>query len=247
MVTVATETSKIVLSMHDLREVTSYAAESAQEVLEIFERAHPSDPHPRDVIDAAWAFARGGARGKALRDNAWAAHKAARHAHTAAAGDAARAAMCAASAAYLHPLADAHQVQHILGAAAHAARAAELIAGDDRGVGAEHIEQARRRAAPAAVDVLNRYPAAPPGGRRVGELLRDLDQALRGNTWGLGLHHLLGEVGCQGPPRRIGPPRVSSSLHKCSPGAAKLEKVQRDLGTCKGRGVLGSDCIAQTR
>ena len=73
---------------------------------------------------------------------------------------------CAASAAYLHPLADAHQVKHILGAAAHAARAAELIAGDDRDVGAEHIEQARRRATPAVVEVLKRYPAAPPGGGR---------------------------------------------------------------------------------
>jgi Imm-5 like putative immunity protein len=179
MVTVANETSKIVLSMQDLREVTGYAAESAQGVLEIFESAHPADPRPRDAIDAAWTFARGGERGKTLRDTAWAALKAARDANTAAAGDAARAAMCAASAAYLHPLANAHQVKHILGAAAHAARAAELTAGDDRDVGADHIERARRRATPVVVDVLSRYPAAPPGGGRVGELLRDLDGALR--------------------------------------------------------------------
>jgi hypothetical protein len=51
--------------------------------------------------------------------------------------------MYAASAAYLHPLASAHQVKHILGAAAHAARA---------------------------------------GGGRVGELLRDLDDALRARS-----------------------------------------------------------------
>ncbi|WP_207956937.1 putative immunity protein [Rubrobacter tropicus] len=175
----ANETGAIVLSMQDLREVSGYAAESAQEVLEIFERAHPADPRPRDAIDAAWTFAQGGKRGKALRDTAWAALKAARDADTAAAGDAARAAMCAASAAYLHPLADAHQVKHILGAAAHAARAAELVAGDDRDVGAKRIERARRRATPAVIDVLGRYPAAPPGGRRVGKLLRDLDGALR--------------------------------------------------------------------
>ncbi len=172
-------TSEIALSMQDLREVTCYAAQSAQEGLGIFERAHPGDSRPRDAVEAAWAFARGGARGKSLRDTAWAAHKAARNAHTAAAGEAARAAMAAASAAYLHPLADAHQVKHILGAAAHAARAAELMAGDDRDAGAEHIEQARRRAAPAVVDVLRRYPAAPPGGGRAGELLRDLDKILR--------------------------------------------------------------------
>jgi hypothetical protein len=179
MATVANETREIVLSMQDLREVTRYAAESAQEVLEIFERAHPADSRPRDAIDAAWTFARGGKRGKTLRDTAWAAQRAARDADTPAAGAAARAAMIAASAAYLHPLADAHQVKHILGAAAHAARAAELIAGDDRAVGAKHIELARRRATPAVVDVLKRYPAAPPGGGRVGELLRDLDAALR--------------------------------------------------------------------
>jgi len=176
---VANEASEIVLSKQDLREVTSYAAERAQEVLEIFERAHPADSRPRDAVDAAWTYAQGGERGKTLRDTAWAAHKAARDAATAAAADAARAAMCAASAAYLHPLADAHQVKHILGAAAHAARAVELLAGDDRDVGAEHIEQARRRATPAVVDVLKRYPAAPPGRGRVGELLRDLDTALR--------------------------------------------------------------------
>jgi hypothetical protein len=182
MVPVANETREIVLSKRDLRGVTGYAAESAQEVLEIFERAHPADSQPRDAIDAAWTFARGGERGKTLRDTAWAALKAARDANTAAAGDAARAAMCAASAAYLHPLADAHQLKHILGAAAHAARAAEPTAGDDRDVGADHIEQARRRATPVVVDVLSRYHAAPPGGGRVGELLRDLDGALRGRS-----------------------------------------------------------------
>jgi hypothetical protein len=182
-VLVANERGEIVLSMQDLRAVTRYAAESAQEVLEIFESAHPTDSRPRDAIDAAWTFARGGKRGKALRVTALAAQRAAqraaRDAETAAAGDAARAAMCAASAAYLHPLADAHQVKHILGAAAYAARAAELLAGADCAVGAEHIEQARRRATPDVVDVLKRYPAAPPGGGRVGELMRALDEALR--------------------------------------------------------------------
>ena len=172
-------TREIALSVQDLREVTRYAADSAQQVLEIFETAHPADSRPRDAIGAAWEFARGGKRGKTLRDTAWAALRAARETTAAAASEAARAAMSAASAAYLHPLADAHQVKHILGAAAHAARAAELAAGDDRVAGADHIRQACRRAAPALVQVLSRYPAAPPGGGRTGELLRDLDEALR--------------------------------------------------------------------
>lgn len=180
MLSVANKAREIVLSMQDLREVTRCAAESAQDVLEIFERANPDDPRPRDAVDAAWTFARGGKRGKSLRDAAWAALKASQDAHGAAAAEAALAAMCAASAAYLHPFADPHQVKHILGAAAHAARAAELMAGDDRRVGAERIEQARRRATSFVVDVLNRYPAAPLGGGRVGELLRDLDESLRG-------------------------------------------------------------------
>lgn len=54
--------------------------------------------------------------------------------------------------------------------------------GHCREVGADHIEQARRRATPVVVDVLSRYPAAPPGGGRVGQLLRDLDGALRGRS-----------------------------------------------------------------
>jgi hypothetical protein len=137
----ANQTSEIVLSTQDLREVTGHAAASAQEVLEIFERAHPADSRPRDAIDAAWTFARGGERGQTLRDSGWAAHK-----------------------------------------AAHAARAAELMAGDDRAVGADHLARARRLATPVVVDVLSRYHAAPPGGGRVGELLRDLDAALRGRS-----------------------------------------------------------------
>ena len=176
------EASEIVLSMRELRQVAGYSAECAQEALRIFEGAHPADPRPRDAVDAARTFARGTRRTKTQRDTAWAALRSAREADTAAAGEAARAAMCAASAAYLHPLANATQVKHILGSAAHAARAAELAAGDDRDVGADRIERARRRATPVVVDVLGRYPAAPSGDSRVGELLRDLDGALRGRS-----------------------------------------------------------------
>jgi hypothetical protein len=168
----------LVLSPADLRAVTAYAAECAQVVLGIFAADRPDDPRPRDAIDAAWEFARGGERGKTLRDTAWAALTAA-NATDGAAQDAARAAMAAAGAAYLHPLPQATQVKHILGAAAHAARAAELAAGDDRAVGAAHVAEAARRATPAVVNVLSRYPSAPDGGGRVGELIRLLDATLR--------------------------------------------------------------------
>jgi hypothetical protein len=176
---VVDETDEVVLSTDDLREVTGYAAGCAETVLDVFESVRPEDSRPREAIDAARAFARGGWRGKLLRDTAWAALRAAGETDAATAEHAARAAMAAASAAYLHALPDAHQVKHILGAAAHAARAVELAAGGDEGVGAQHLERARDRCPGAVVDVLVRFPAAPSGGGRVGQLLRDLDEALR--------------------------------------------------------------------
>ncbi|MFI0813118.1 putative immunity protein [Streptomyces echinatus] len=175
----AGEASEVVLSKQDLREVTAFAAACAEVVLEIFEADQPDDSRPREAIGAAREFAQGGERGKSLRDTASAALKAARSADTAAAREAAWAAMSAAGAAYLHPLAQATQVKHILGAGAYAARAAELVADDDRSVGAAHLRRTLGRATPAVVDVLRRFPTAPGGGGRVGELIRLLDAGLR--------------------------------------------------------------------
>ncbi|MEV6563528.1 putative immunity protein [Streptomyces kronopolitis] len=171
---------EIELSEHELRAITGYAAEGARRVLPLFEEPHPADPRPRDAVEAAEAFAGGGRRTNVLRQCAWAAYRAAQEAASPAAVDAARAASAAAAAAYLHPKASAHQVKHILGAAAHAARAEELACGQEQRVTAETLEWARLHAPAAVTTVLGRLPAAPPGGGRVGELLRDLDAALRG-------------------------------------------------------------------
>lgn len=174
--------STIDLSRSELRAVADYAAACARSALAIFERACPDDPRPRAAIDAAQAFADGTERTKSLRDSAWAAQRAAqeaRDAGQAAASDAARAALAAAGAAFLHPLAKSTQVKHILGSAAHAARAFELSAGNNPTVGADHIEQLRTLANQVVVDVLRRYPVAPHGGERVGELIRELDALLR--------------------------------------------------------------------
>ncbi|CAM3891227.1 putative immunity protein [Kibdelosporangium persicum] len=176
------DATTIELSMAELREVTRFAVACAEPALGIFERERPDDRRPRDAVAAAQAFADGARRTKAIRDGAWAAHRAyqeARDAGQAAASDVARAAVAAASAAYLHPLAKATQVLHILGSAAHAARAFELDAGDDRTVGAAYIEKARDLATPAVVSVLRRYPDAPGGRGRVGELTRLLDGWMR--------------------------------------------------------------------
>jgi hypothetical protein len=178
----ANDSTTIELSMSELRVVAAYSAACARPALAIFERERPDDRRPRAAIAAAQEFADGGRRTKAIRDCAWAAHRAAqetRDARQAAASAAARAALAAASAPYLHPLAKATQVKHILGSAAHAARAFELLAGDDPAVGAHCIEQSRNLAHPAVVDVLRRYPLAPGGGGRVGELIRQLDASLR--------------------------------------------------------------------
>lgn len=59
------------------------------------------------------------------------------------------------------------------------ARAEELAAGDDRHGTEGALEWARQHAPTAVNAVLGRLPAAPPGGGRVGEFIRDLDTALR--------------------------------------------------------------------
>ena len=178
----ADDSTTIELSRSELREVASYAVACARPALAIFERERPNDRRPRAAIDAAQAFANGGERTKTLRDSAWAAHRAAqeaRDAGQAAATDAARAAGHAVGAAFLHPLPKATQVKHILGSAAHAARAFELSAGDDPTVGLDQIEKSRSLAPAVVVEVLRRYPSAPPGGRRVGNLMQILDASLR--------------------------------------------------------------------
>ncbi|MCA1220712.1 putative immunity protein [Streptomyces sp. 8L] len=172
-----TEPDEIELSGDELREVARYAAACARRVLPLFERGVPGDTRPREALDAAEEFAGGGRRTAGLRRHAWAAYKAAGEAAApAAASDAARAASHAAGAAYLHPRASAHQVKHILGAAAHAARAEELTTAP---VAPGALEWARDHAPAAVVVVLARFPAAPAGGGRVGELMRELDAALR--------------------------------------------------------------------
>ena len=181
----------IELEVSELREVAGYAAACARPALAIVERDRPGDGRPRAAVDAAQAFADGAERSRALRDHAWAAQRAAHEARDAgqhAASEAARAALAAAGAAFLHPLAKATQVRHILGSAAHAARAFELAAGDDPvigpdpSIGTDRLARARALAGPVVVDVLLRYPAAPAGGGRVGELLRQLDGGLRAGS-----------------------------------------------------------------
>ncbi|MGO4408001.1 putative immunity protein [Bosea sp. RAF48] len=174
--------SAVELSLLDLREVTGYAISCALPALEIFEHAYSNDKRPRLAIEAAAEFVDGAKRSAALRNSAWGAQRAANRARQdglLAATSAARGAMAAAGAAFLHPLPMSTQVKHILGAASYAAHAFEMSSGGNPAAGFEAIRTACTLASPATITVLRRYPAPPPGGGRVGELIRELDRLLR--------------------------------------------------------------------
>ncbi|MFD4324231.1 putative immunity protein [Nocardioides sp. NPDC058538] len=172
------------LTTDELRVVARYVAETAAEVLPLFEAACPDDPRPRLALDAAWEFVGGARRTKLQRVTSLDAHRAAAEAPTEAARLAARSAGDAASAAYLHPLASADQVGHILRAAASVARIAEIEAPGDPGAALVSVDRAVARAVPELIGVLVRYPEVPVGRSRVADLMRMLDARLRGELKG---------------------------------------------------------------
>lgn len=165
--------------MDELRAVAAYAVACAEPTLALFEAEHPDDVRPREAIEAGRAFAAGAARSRRQRTAAVEAGRAATETGSEVAAQAARAAAAASAAAYLHLLAKASQVGHILGAAAHAARAAELSRGDDPVVGEYMLDAAATRMTPVVLDVLGRYPRVPQGRTRVPALMQRLDSLLR--------------------------------------------------------------------
>lgn len=170
------------LKNSDLQAVVAFAADCARPALRIFRELYPSDLRLESAVLAAEAFAAGTPRSKQLRDAAWTALRVAKVEGAKgqeAAAEAALSAMMAAGSAFLHPIYQPDQVKHILGAAAHCAAAFELNAGRNPIVGEEWVARAKNIATPALADVLCRFPAAPSGGRRVGELIRMLDRELR--------------------------------------------------------------------
>lgn len=167
------------LTVDELRAVVAYAVSCAERALVVFEKERPDDPRPAAALEAGRAFAEGAPRSRLQRTAATEAHRAAKEATGQAAGHAATAAGDAAAAAYLHPLARPSQLRHILGAAAHAARAAELARGDDPVVAEYVITASAKRATPVVLDVLGRYPRVPDGRGRVTALMQRLDRLLR--------------------------------------------------------------------
>lgn len=167
------------MSEEELREVTRYVAICARPVLPIFEVSYPQDSRPRDAILGAEAFANGSRRTAALRTLALAAFAAAREVEAGPAAQAAYAATYAASAAYLHPIAVATQIKHILGAAVHQAIATELLAPEDTEAANRQLQWAANLASPTVREVLKRYPQMPRGHTRFSTLLYELDTELR--------------------------------------------------------------------
>ena len=165
--------------MDELRAIVRFAVACAQPALVNFLKGSPEDPRPAAALEAGRVFGEGAARSPLLRTAAFDAYRAAKEAPTEAARHAAYAAGDAAAAAYLHPLAKATQVRHVLGAAAHAARAAELARGDDPLVAEYVITAAAKRASSVVHEVLARYPRAPEGYSRVAVLIQRLDSMLR--------------------------------------------------------------------
>ncbi len=106
------------LSESDRRIVAAWAADCAERVLPLFEVEAPDDDRPRDAIARARGFARGelDAAGQIRRR-----FEAGRAAHAVTSPAAVAAARAAAQASGV-----AHMGAHALGAAAYAARAAEL-------------------------------------------------------------------------------------------------------------------------
>src|SRR6476660_3240086 len=174
-----TRSGDFALTMDELRAVAAYAVACAEPAQVIFQKDRPDDTRATAALDAARAFAEGAPRSRLQRTAAADAHRAARDATTEPARHAASAAGDAAAAAYLHPLAKATQVRHILGAATHAARAAELARGDDPVVAEYVVTAAAKRATPVVLDVLVRYPRAPKGRNRIAVLMQRLDSLLR--------------------------------------------------------------------
>ena len=166
------------LTVAELQEITRFAITCATRVLPIFEQHMPNDTRPRQAIEAARIFVQSGKRSNRLRMSGFAAFKAASASTQPAASASAQAATQAVGAAYLHPIGSALQVKHILGAAAYAAYAAELAANSEQ-AGIDYADWAIKNAPASLVEVLKRYPNAASGGGRTGELLRQIDAALR--------------------------------------------------------------------
>ena len=121
----------------DHRLLAIWAADCAEHVLPLFEKARPMDDRPRRAIDLGRAWARGEVTWAVARTAAGHANAAARDLR----GAARHAAYAAGQAAAV-----GHVAAHELGAAAYAIRAVKAAAADDEGEAAGRRECQWQRA-----------------------------------------------------------------------------------------------------
>jgi immunity protein 5 of polymorphic toxin system len=173
-------TPDFVLTLDELRAVAAFNVACAEQVIGIFEEAQPHDTRPREALNAAAAFVGWGPRSRAQRVTALAAHRAAKEAVPPAA-HAAMAAGDAAASAYLHPLADAVQVGHILRGPAFCVLALRHRPVEPWTRSAA-VVAALQCASPPVIQVLRRYPRVRSRRREVASVMGELDTRLRGNS-----------------------------------------------------------------
>lgn len=168
------------LSLDSLRILAGWAASCAERALDIYEGKVEGDPRPRAAVTGAREFAEGGKRAAKLRLLAMDAYRAGRETDDPAARAAAQAASLAAASAFTHPLVDPRQTKHILGPAAYAALALEIMNGDEPGSARDFLRWALERARKEIGELLGKMPRRKAGRGRVEELMDELDGGLRG-------------------------------------------------------------------
>lgn len=130
--------------------VAAWAADCAERVLELFETEASGDDRPRDAIERARAFARGELDAAGEIKRRFMAGRAAHAAHSPAAVAAARAAAQASGVA--------HMGAHALGAAAYAAKAADLASPGQVTARTDEIRWQLNHMTPDVRSALSRLP-----------------------------------------------------------------------------------------
>ncbi|MFF1574221.1 putative immunity protein [Leifsonia sp. NPDC058292] len=143
-------TSPQTLTLAERRLVAAWAAACAERVLPIFEAEAAADERPRDAIARARAFSRGDLDADGEIRRRFVAGRAAHSASSPAGKAAARAAAQAAGVA--------HMGAHALGAAAYAARAADLGHPEDQDALIREVRWQLRQLTSPAREALNRLP-----------------------------------------------------------------------------------------
>ena len=134
------------LSLQEHRLLARWAAECAEHVLPLFSHQHLKDNRPRQAIEAARTWSRGGTTVGEARAAALAAHAAAREATEAEARYVARAAA--------HAVATAHMADHALEAATYAVKAVKAATKNQAGTAVEQERSWQKERLPEEIGEL---------------------------------------------------------------------------------------------